>query len=98
MTVSNIDFQEMTESVAGGKVLGSRFDLVKNVKVTLSVYLGNSEISVSDLFELKNGSLLTLDKDVNAPVDIKHDGNVIARGELVAIDDNFGVRITEIEK
>ena len=98
MTVSKIDLQEMSESTEAGKVLGSRFDLVKNVKVTLSVYLGDSEISVSDLFDLKDGSLLELNRDINAPVDIKHDGNVIARGELVAIDDNFGVRITEIEQ
>lgn len=98
MTVSNIDLQNMAESTEGNKVLGARFDLVKNVKVMLTVYLGNSEITVSDLFDLKNGSLLTLDRDLNAPVDITHNGNVIARGELVAIDDNFGVRITEIEK
>ena len=98
MTVSKIDLQEMSESPDADRVLGSRFDLVKNVKVSLSVYLGDSEISVSDLFDLKDGSLLELNRDINAPVDIKHDGNVIARGELVAIDDNFGVRITEIEQ
>lgn len=98
MTVSNVDYQELEDDKSASDALGTRFDLVKNVKVGLSVYVGECELSVSELFDLKDGSVISLDKDVGAPVDVKYDGKVIARGELVAVDDNFGVKITEIER
>ncbi|MCW8932945.1 MAG: flagellar motor switch protein FliN [Gammaproteobacteria bacterium] len=97
MTVSNIEYQELEESNDTTQTLGKRMDLIKNVKVTLSVYIGDCELNVSELFDLSNGSVISLDRDLGAPVDVKYDGNVIARGELVAVDDNFGVRITDIE-
>lgn len=98
MTVSEIEYQELKESNNYGAMLGKRYELIKDVKVSLSVFIGDCELTVSDLFELSDGSIISLDRDVSAPVDVKYDGDVIARGQLVAVGDNFGVRITEIEK
>lgn len=98
MTISNVDYQELQESEDNSESLGARFDLVKNVKVSLSVYVGECEISVSELFDLSDGSVISLDRDIGAPVDVKYEGKVIARGELVAVEENFGVKITEIER
>ena len=77
--------------------VGERLDLVEHVKVRVSVTLGETEIPISRLFALGGGDILPLDREADAPVDIRVNDRVIARGVLVAVGDQFGVRITEIE-
>jgi flagellar motor switch protein FliN/FliY len=81
-----------------GKVapLGERLDLVGHVKVKLTAVLGGAELSVAKLFALTPNEVLELDRAVDAPVDIRLNDKVIARGALVAVGDNFGVRISEV--
>ncbi|MEJ1964229.1 MAG: FliM/FliN family flagellar motor switch protein [Gammaproteobacteria bacterium] len=79
-----------------GGVLGERFDLIEHVKVKLSVTLGGAEMPLGKLFALSAGDVVTLDREVDAPVDIRMHGKLIARGHLVAAGDRFGVRISEI--
>ncbi len=83
-------------STSKGAPLGERFDLVDEVKVQLSVTLGSAEISMARLFALAAGDVVTLDRDADAPIDVRLNGKLVARGTLVAIGDKFGVRITEI--
>ncbi|MDK2125132.1 FliM/FliN family flagellar motor switch protein [Parachitinimonas caeni] len=78
-----------TSAVANG------MDVIRSVKVRLSVRLGETDISVGELLDMKEDSVLKLDRLVDESVDILLDGNVIARGQLVAIGDSFGVQITE---
>jgi flagellar motor switch protein FliN/FliY len=77
--------------------VGERLDLVEHVKVRVSVSLGETEIPISRLFALGGGDVLALDREADAPVDIRVNDRIIARGVLVAVGDQFGVRITEIE-
>jgi flagellar motor switch protein FliN/FliY len=79
-----------------GPQLGERPDLIEQVKVQLAVMLGEAEITVGQLFALCAGEVLTLDRAADAPIDVRLNGKLIARGTLVAVDDRFGVRITEI--
>jgi flagellar motor switch protein FliN len=58
--------------------------------------LGTASLSVADLMELKVGSVVELDNRLNDLVDLKLNGAVVARGELVAVEDHFAVRIVEI--
>jgi len=81
---------------SGKRLVGENLDLIRNLKVRLSVSVGECEVTVKELFELRENSVVTLDKDTRDPVEISLDGKVIARGFLVAIDDSFGVRISEI--
>ena len=78
--------------------VGERLDLVGHVKVKLTVCLGGAEISIGKLFSLATQDVIELDRDLDAPVDVRLNDRVIARGALVAVGDNFGVRITEIER
>jgi flagellar motor switch protein FliN len=80
-----------------GLALGERLDLVEQVPVKLTVTLGEAEISIGKLFSLSANDILTLDRDADAPVDVRLNGRVIARGMLVAAGDKFGVRIAEIQ-
>jgi flagellar motor switch protein FliN len=76
--------------------VGERLDLVGHVKVKMTVTLGQTEIALSKLFGLTNGEVLSLDRDVDAPVDVRLHDKLIARGHIVAVGDKFGVRISEI--
>lgn len=77
--------------------LGERLDLIEHVNVRVTVSLGETEIPISRLFALASGDVLPLDREADAPVDIRVNERVVARGVLVAVGDQFGVRITEIE-
>ena len=96
-SAQRIELEEIPDKEVTGKPLyDENLSLIQNVKVGLSALVGCSELTVKELFNLKEGELLKLDKNTNDTIDIYLDGKIIARGELVAIDDQFGVRITEI--
>ena len=77
--------------------VGERLDLIEHVKVRVTVSLGETEIPISKLFALAGGDVLSLDREADAPVDVRVNDRLVARGVLVAVGDQFGVRITEIE-
>jgi flagellar motor switch protein FliN len=64
--------------------------------ITISAELGRTSLPVRDILSLGEGSIIELDKLAGEPVDIKANGVLIAKGEVVVIDENFGVRVTEI--
>jgi flagellar motor switch protein FliM len=71
-------------------------DAVSNAKMRISVELGTALRTVKEVFAFSEGTMLELDKLAGEPVDVKANGVLIAKGEVVVIDENFGVRITEI--
>jgi flagellar motor switch protein FliN/FliY len=75
---------------------GHHMDLLLDVPLEISVELGRVKMLVKDVLELGNGSILEIDKSAGEPVDVLVNGRLMARGEVVVIEDNFGVRITEI--
>jgi flagellar motor switch protein FliN/FliY len=68
------------------------------IKARLTVSVGGAELSVGELLEAREQQVLRLDRTLDQPVDILLEGQVIARGLLVAVDDHFGVRITELPR
>jgi flagellar motor switch protein FliN len=81
---------------SGRRLLGDKLELIHNLKVRLSASVGQCELTVKELFELRENAVLTLNRDSRDPIDVTLDGRLIARGVLVAVDDCFGVKITEI--
>ncbi|MBX5475284.1 MAG: flagellar motor switch protein FliN [Thermoleophilia bacterium] len=71
-------------------------DLVLDVPVTLSVEIGRATMTVRETLSIGPGSLITLNKLAGEPVDLLVNGKRIARGEVVAIDEQFGLRVTEV--
>ena len=67
-----------------------------NVPVQVTVQLGNARMNLSEMMQLGPGSLLTLDRQAHEPCDILVNGRVIARGEVVTVGEQYGVRISEI--
>ena len=75
---------------------GKNLDLLMDVKLSLTVELGRTELPIKKVLELTRGSVIELDKIAGEPVDLYANGKLIARGEVVVIEDNFGLRITGI--
>ena len=96
-TVRPVQLEELqTGKESVRNLLDANMELVHDVKVRLTVSLGGAQISIGELFALKEDGLLKLDKATSDPVDILLDGRLVARGELMASGDHFAVRITEV--
>ena len=78
------------------QVNDANIGLILDVPLKVTVELGRTHKSIKDILELTNGSIVELDKLAGEPVDIQVNGRFLAKGEVVVIDENFGVRITEI--
>jgi len=72
------------------------FERIEDVPLELTVELGRTKLLIKDVLDLGAGSIVELEKMAGEPVDLLANGLLIARGEVVVIDDNFGVRITEV--
>jgi flagellar motor switch protein FliN len=75
---------------------GRNLDLLMNVSVQVTAELGSCTMTVKDILKLGAGSIVELDRLASGPVDLLVNDKLVARGEVVAIDDNFGVRVTEL--
>ena len=71
-------------------------DVILDVEVPIVVELGHTEMLLQDLLALRPGSVVELDKLAGEPADLLIRGHVVAQGEVVVIDDSFGIRITNI--
>ncbi|XII64230.2 flagellar motor switch protein FliN [Azorhizophilus paspali] len=71
-------------------------DMIMDIPVKLSVELGRTRITIKQLLELAQGSVVELDGLAGEPMDILINGYLIAQGEVVVVDDKYGIRITEI--
>ena len=71
-------------------------DLIMGVSLEVAVEIGRTRRKIQDIIAFSKGSLVVLDKLAGEPVDLLVNGQCIARGDVVVIDDNFGIRITEI--
>lgn len=70
--------------------------LLKDVEVTLEARLGRIVMPISELMSLRTDSVVSLDTRLNEPVELLLNDTLVARGEIVAVDDMFGIRIVEI--
>lgn len=96
--VQPVELQPISASNAPGKTLvDSGIKLIGNVKVKVHAVVGEAELTVSELFALKEGSSIKLDVLANAPIDLYLDNKLIAKGDLVVVDDSFGIQITQIQ-
>lgn len=82
----------------GPTLLSLSSGLFKEVSVTLRANLGEISMTIDELLSIKTGSVLKLNAQLNDPVDLRLNQSLVARGEIVAVGDNFGIRIVEVAK
>lgn len=78
--------------------IGLASKLIENVGVTLEAYLGSARLTVAELVKLREASLIPLDAPLSQAVELRLNGVAVAKGELVAVGDNFAIRLTEIAR
>lgn len=92
--ISPVKFPPLDEGISSGMV--GDISLLLDVPMTLTVELGRTTRLVQEILGLGEGSIIELDKLAGEPVDLLVNGKLIAKGEVVVIDENFGVRVTDI--
>ena len=98
-TVEQVQYGELVDSEPQGRALfDNNFDIIKDVRVRVEASVGQAELSVKELYDLKVDSIVKLERDVESLIDLVLDNRIIARGQLVVTGDNFGVCIKEIIK
>lgn len=95
VSVNPINFPSLQQS-SGTAGLPPNLELLLDVQMALTVELGRTKKYVKEILSLGEGSIIELDKLAGEPVDLLVNGKLIARGEVVVIDENFGVRVTDI--
>ncbi len=93
LKLANFDEDEDFEAAEGSQ---DNFSLILGVPLDVTVEIGKTKLPVKNILEIRQGSIIELDRQAGDPADIIVNGQLIAKGDVVVIDDNFGVRITEI--
>ena len=75
---------------------GVQLDLIQNVTVSISVEVGRSSLRIRDLVRLGQGSVVELDRVAGEPLDVCVNNTVIARGEVVLVNERYGIRLTQV--
>lgn len=86
----------MNPSPTAENQMPANLNLVLDVPVSLSIELGTCQLPMREVLQLNPGSVVQLDKAADAPVEMSVNGKLIARGEVVVIEDRFGLKITEV--
>jgi flagellar motor switch protein FliN/FliY len=94
-TPTPAQFQELSGSTASGG-LAKDIDFILDIPVLMTVELGRTKIAIKNLLQLAQGSVVELDGLAGEPMDVLVNGCLIAQGEVVVVNDKFGVRLTDI--
>lgn len=90
---------EMDELASGVSPSGNGapdLDVIMDIPVNISMEVGNTEISIRNLLQLNQGSVIELDRLAGEPLDVLVNGTLIAHGEVVVVNEKFGIRMTDV--
>ncbi|MDO3382585.1 flagellar motor switch protein FliN [Gilvimarinus algae] len=76
--------------------VGPELDLILDIPVTISMEVGSTSITIRNLLQLNQGSVIELDRLAGEPLDVKVNGTLIAHGEVVVVNEKFGIRMTDV--
>ena len=96
VTVQPVEFPSFDHHVSSHGSINKNLELVMDVSLNLTVELGRAELPIKEVLELTRGSVIELNRVAGESVDLYANGKMIAKGEVVVIEDNFGLRITSI--
>jgi flagellar motor switch protein FliN/FliY len=94
--IARAQFNDLGPNAGGGAGQEMNLNLILDVAVTLALEVGRAKMSVRDLLQLAPGAIVELDRLAGEPLDVLVNGVRIARGEVVVVDDKFGIRLTDV--
>ncbi|MFA5103977.1 MAG: flagellar motor switch protein FliN [Candidatus Margulisiibacteriota bacterium] len=92
--VDRIRFTELDNSAVGPKIDKK---LLADIPIEATVELGRTKLTLREIMELAEGSIISLDKFAGEPLEVKVGGQTVAIGEVIAVDDCYGIRIAEVK-
>lgn len=98
VNIQPAQFQNLSQVVSVGGVAPENIDLIMDVPLEVTVELGRTSKSIKDILDFSPGTIIELDKLAGEPVDVLVNGKFVAKGEVVVIEESFGIRVTEIIK
>jgi flagellar motor switch protein FliN/FliY len=75
---------------------GPNLDVILDIPVSISMEVGSTEINIRNLLQLNQGSVIELDRLAGEPLDVLVNGTLIAHGEVVVVNEKFGIRLTDV--
>lgn len=95
--VEAVEFDELTDTAAPlTSEQVDKLDAIMDIPVTISMEVGRSFINIRNLLQLNQGSVVELDRVAGEPLDVMVNGTLIAHGEVVVVNDKFGIRLTDV--
>lgn len=94
---ANVKSVELSELHDESSPVGDpKLDVILDIPVKLTVEVGGTEIAIRNLLQLSQGSVLELSRVAGEPLDVKVNGTLIAHGEVVVVNDHYGIRLTDV--
>jgi flagellar motor switch protein FliN/FliY len=90
------ELDELTESDGLDEDESRKLETILDIPVNISMEVGRSKISIRNLLQLNQGSVVELDRVAGEPLDVLVNGTLIAHGEVVVVNDKFGIRLTDV--
>ena len=90
------ELDELTDDAPITQEEKKKLDTILYIPVTISMEVGRSQISIRNLLQLNQGSVVELDRVAGEPLDVLVNGTLIAHGEVVVVNDKFGIRLTDV--
>lgn len=95
-TFQEVDKQDESKKSSASSIDELNLDVILDVPITLSAEIGQTQINIRNLLQLNQGSVVELDRLAGEPLDVLVNGTLIAHGEVVVINDKFGIRLTDV--
>lgn len=90
------ELDEFSAAEAGPGMHDENLDVILDIPVTISMEIGRTKISIRNLLQLNQGSVVELDRLAGEPMDVLVNGTLIAHGEVVVVNEKFGIRLTDV--
>ncbi|AHL76190.1 flagellar motor switch protein [Stutzerimonas stutzeri] len=90
------EFGTSPKAAAPAGLDGPNLDVILDIPVSISMEVGSTEISIRNLLQLNQGSVVELDRLAGEPLDVLVNGTLIAHGEVVVVNEKFGIRLTDV--
>jgi flagellar motor switch protein FliN/FliY len=94
VAVPAAEFEKLNEDAGGAREVN--LDVILDVPVTLSMEVGRTRIPIRNLLQLNQGSVVELERAAGEPLDVFVNGTLIAHGEVVVVNEKFGIRLTDV--
>jgi flagellar motor switch protein FliN/FliY len=90
------EFDDLEDTSGGPAAEDANLDVILDIPVTISMEIGRTHISIRNLLQLNQGSVVELDRLAGEPMDVLVNGTLVAHGEVVVVNEKFGIRLTDV--